>query len=283
MPELPEVETVVLGLQERMVGREIRSVQLNRPDLRIPFPPFFEETLEGKRITDVTRRAKYMLFHLEGGHKVLAHLGMSGTMRFAREDEYEPRTHDHVLWELEGGEWFVFRDPRRFGLMTLIEPGEEATHPLLSHLGPEPLDMNAFTPKYLAQMLSKRKSAIKVALMDQELVVGVGNIYASEALFRCGIHPAQVASSQSNKADILVTSIREVLGEAIASGGSTLRDYVRSDGDLGYFQHSFRVYDRENQPCVHCQTPITRMVQAGCASYACETCQPCKKRRKTKA
>ena len=282
MPELPEVETVVCGLRERMVGREIRSVQLNRPDLRIPFPPFFDEILEGQRITNVTRRAKYMLFHLEDGHQVLAHLGMSGTMRFAMEDEYEPRNHDHVLWELEGGEFFIFRDPRRFGLMTLIEPDQGDVHPLLAHLGPEPLDRDAFTPHYLAEALAKRKSAVKVALMDQELVVGVGNIYASEALFRAGVHPSLSADSQVENADKIVASIREVLAEAIASGGSTLRDYVRSDGDLGYFQHAFRVYDREKQPCMVCGCAISRFVQAGRASYACEVCQPCKKRRKTK-
>ncbi len=282
MPELPEVETVVAGLRERMAGREIVSVQLNRPDLRFPFPPLFEERLEGRRITNVTRRAKYMLFHLDDGNAVLAHLGMSGTMRFELVDDYEARKHDHVLWELEGGEFFVFRDPRRFGSMLWVEQGEEASHPMLAHLGPEPLS-DGFNPEYLAEQLSKRKSAVKVALMDQQLVVGVGNIYASEALFRAKIHPALPANNCAKYSKNIVKSIQGVLREAIASGGSTLRDYVRSDGDLGYFQHHFAVYGREGEPCVRCQTPISRLVQANRASYACETCQPCKKRRKSAA
>ncbi len=305
MPELPEVETIARGLAQRLAGREIEAVTLHRPDLRIPFPSDFQERLEGARIKDVTRRAKYLLMHLDTGDTVMLHLGMSGTVRFCDINEEDHRSHDHIWIDLDGGERLIFRDPRRFGLMTLSQTDALDRHELLAHLGPEPLS-EAFNAGYLAGALKGKETAIKVVLMDQRLVVGVGNIYASEALFLSGVDPFMPAGEllstlhgdgrrasppfnnglprrsltltprndeQHNQLEILVKSIKNVLKAAIASGGSTLRDYVRSDGDLGYFQHQFQVYGREGQPCWQCGGSIVKSVQSGRSTFFCPSCQ----------
>lgn len=273
MPELPEVETVVQGLRDPMVGRVIISVTQRRADLRIPFPPRFDESLEKTRVTNISRRAKYILVHLDSAQVVLIHLGMSGTLRIMPKANHQVHIHDHIWWELDNGKRLVYRDPRRFGLMTLADENSLAEHPLLEHLGPEPLE-DEFSVAYLKTALSKRSIALKVAIMDQKLVVGVGNIYASEALFRARVSPflpANEVNAKQSKA--LHASIRQVLKEAIISGGSTLRDYVRSSGDAGYFQHSFTVYDRENEPCLICFTSVQRAVQAQRTTYFCKQCQ----------
>lgn len=273
MPELPEVETVRRGLSQEVVGARIRNVTLNRGDLRFPFPPRFAERLMGARIESVERRAKYLLLHLDTEDIWLVHLGMSGRFLVRKAKTYPPQKHDHVLITLSNGKEMVFNDARRFGIMDIMERAEIAAHPLLAHLGPEPLS-EAFTAEYLESELLRRSGPVKPALMDQELVVGVGNIYASEVLFRAGLHPAAVAKDCAIHAPKLVPEIRAVLEEAIHSGGSTLRNYARESGETGYFQHHFRVYGRDGKPCMSCGTEILRLVQAGRASFFCPSCQP---------
>ncbi len=273
MPELPEVETVVQGLREQVTGRVISSVTQRRANLRIAFPPRFDESIEKTRITNISRRAKYILVHLDSAQVVLIHLGMSGTLRIMPKASHQVHIHDHIWWDMDDGKRLVYHDPRRFGLMTLADEDSLAEHPLLAHLGPEPLS-DDFSVSYLKAALSKRHIALKVAIMDQKLVVGIGNIYASEALFRARLSPFMPADAVTLKqSKALRTSIQQVLKEAILSGGSTLRDYVQSSGDAGYFQHSFAVYDREDEPCITCHTPVQRAVQAQRASYFCVNCQ----------
>lgn len=255
-----------------MAGARIEKVTLFRRDLRQPVEPEFERKLTGRTIGRLRRRAKYLLIDTQGGPTVLGHLGMSGTLTVTTQDAYVRRTHDHCLIDLDSGYRVVFHDPRRFGLLLLIEGGNEEAHPLLRHLGPEPLSEH-FHASYLRTALKKRKTAIKVALMDQELVVGVGNIYASESLFLAGVDPRLPSNKILKSADKLAESIRDVLRAALASGGSTLRDYVRSSGDSGYFQHHFRVYDRAGMPCESCSQPIQHIVQAARSTYFCKQCQ----------
>lgn len=272
MPELPEVETVCQGLQQTIAGKRIERVTLFRKDIRIPFPRGFASALEGQKIKQIRRRAKYILVDLANGKTVAAHLGMSGKMLVVPQKSYQKQVHDHVWWEMSGGLRMVFNDPRRFGLMTLVDTETLEQHELFQHLGPEPLSKD-FTPAYLAQKLAARTGPIKTVIMDQELVVGVGNIYACEALFRSHIHPQTPAKKAAKKSEVLVRHIRDVLNEAITSGGSTLRDYVRSSGDSGYFQHNFQVYGREKKPCFACKTAIKRIVQAGRSTFFCPECQ----------
>lgn len=272
MPELPEVETTRRGLEPHLRGARILHVQANRYDLRQAMPEDIASRLEGQRIRAIRRRAKYLLFDLESDVVMLAHLGMSGTFTLIPSKDYQPRKHDHIWFDLDNGQRLVFHDPRRFGLILLLSSAEEGAHPLLKHLGYEPLS-NDFHADALYAGLSKRSSSIKVALMDQELVVGVGNIYASESLFLARIDPRMKASKAASHSDAIVDAIRVVLNAAIASGGSTLRDYVRSSGDAGYFQHEFKVYDREGECCVDCSEPVTRIVQAARSTYFCATCQ----------
>lgn len=273
MPELPEVETVCRGLEAALSGRKILRLTQRRADLRFPLPERFAEQVEGRRLLSVSRRAKYLVFTLAGGLSMLAHLGMSGQMLVSEKPPAKPQKHDHLLFAFDGGMHLTYRDPRRFGLFDLVETAHIASHHLLAHLGPEPLE-KSFNIKYLSDMLQRRTGAIKPVLMDQKLVVGVGNIYASEALFLAGIHPETPAHDAVPHAAALVKAIRQVLKAAIASGGSTLRDYVRSSGDAGYFQHDFSVYDRAEKPCKRCQEPIQHMVQAGRSTYCCPRCQP---------
>lgn len=283
MPELPEVETVCRGLNQALKGAFINNVTLRRADLRIPFPKDLAGKLKGTKITGITRRAKYLLWQLDSGDVLLAHLGMSGCFIVDDGDE-KIQKHDHLIITLKDGRRVVYRDPRRFGVITLVPENALAEHVLLAHLGPEPLE-NAFSPAYLRSALAARTGSIKAALMDQELVVGVGNIYASEALFMTGIHPLTKARDAAPAADKLVLAIRKVLKAAIASGGSSLKDFVHISGDAGYFQHHFAVYDREGEPCGECKKPIENIRIAGRSSYFCPKCQSLQnaKRRKKSA
>lgn len=272
MPELPEVETVRRGLEPSLVGRRVERVQLNRADLRIPFPENLAEKINKQAILSIDRRAKYLLIHLGNGLTLILHLGMSGQILVLPQRDYQPRLHDHVRIDFDDGNCLIFRDPRRFGLLTMTETHAIEKHELIKHLGPEPLG-NAFHSDYLEDALSRRKGPIKTAIMDQKLVVGVGNIYACEALFRSYINPLSPCNANRGGAGALVTAIQDVLRAAIDSGGSTLRDYVRSNGELGYFQHQFRIYGREGEQCYRCATSVTRTVQAGRSTYFCYKCQ----------
>lgn len=279
MPELPEVETVRRGLDQHLTGRIIARAEARRPDLRWPLPPDLVQVLTGARVVGLRRRSKYILADLADRGSLLLHLGMSGRMLIEGESQGDlhrdpailPR-HDHVVFWNDQGTRITFNDARRFGMVDLVAPG--AAHPLLAHLGPEPLS-DDFTPAALAAAFAGRRTPVKAALLDQRIVAGLGNIYVSEALFRAGIDPRRLAG-QLTLAEIapLVGHIRAVLDEAIAAGGSSLRDHRQATGELGYFQHSFRVYDREGAPCPNgCGAVITRIVQSGRSSYFCPHCQ----------
>ena len=268
MPELPEVETVRRGLLE-LVGKEILAVELNRPDLRFPFPDDMD-SIAGRKIMDIDRRAKYLLIRLEDDLTWLAHLGMTG--RFGRVLEGK---HDHVVIDFVDGTRLVYTDPRRFGIMDLIHGDNE--HKLLSHLGPEPLG-TGWSGKLLHKALRGRNVSIKSALLDQKIVVGIGNIYASEILFRAGVSPKRLAKNVSEKmANRIYDETQIVLMTAIEAGGSTLKDgqFKQIDGNLGYFPHEFAVYDREDGICtsVECSNIIKRMVQSGRSTFYCSRCQ----------
>lgn len=273
MPELPEVETVCAGLRQSLPGQRIKEVQLHRKDLRTLIPEDFTTRCEKQKITGITRRAKYFQIHLENQDVILGHLGMSGKMLVFPHRRNHTEKHDHVCFFTENGQEIVFHDPRRFGLLTIAKEQELSSHPLLVHLGVEPLS-DAFHHAYLFHKLRNKKVAIKQAIMDAAIVVGVGNIYASEALFLCGVDPRRAANSLSeSECGHLVNAIRKVLKDAIQSGGSTLKDYVGSSGEAGYFQHQFNVYGREQAPCFNCTLPIKRIQQAKRSSFFCEQCQ----------
>lgn len=282
MPELPEVETVRRGLAPVMEGAVIARAEVNRPDLRWPFPENMAARLEGQRVLRLRRRSKYILADLASGESLLIHLGMSGRMLISGHTVGDffhahpaPAKHDHVVLHMQGGARITFNDARRFGAMDLLETATEAEHWLMRALGPEPLG-NAFDETYLIAKLRGRNTPIKTALLDQRIVSGLGNIYVCEVLFRAGIHPARKAGRISAKRlATLVPLIRQVLGEAIEAGGSSLRDYRQADGELGYFQHVFQVYDQEGQTCATdgCEKKITRIVQSGRSSFFCPQCQ----------
>lgn len=282
MPELPEVETVRMGLAPVMEGRVIAAAEVNRDGLRFPFPPRMAERLTGARVLGLRRRSKYILADLSTDETLLIHLGMSGRMLISgvmlgefHHPHPAPAKHDHVVLHIEGGARVTFNDARRFGAMDLMPtPGAEA-HPLLAALGPEPLG-NAFDETWLAGRLAGRATPVKSALLDQHVVAGLGNIYVCEVLHRAGISPLRLARDlTSQETARLVPLIREVLAEAIAAGGSSLKDYRQADGELGYFQHSFRVYGRDGAPCPTpgCTGTITRTVQSGRSSFHCPLCQ----------
>lgn len=273
MPELPEVETTRRGLLKAVNGARIVSVKVRRYDLRTPIPKALAKQLAGRTIIDVRRRAKYLLIDLENGQTMLSHLGMSGSFIVVKADGYMLKTHDHVLIALENNRLMVFNDPRRFGMMTLVSTSQAAHHPLLKHLGPEPFSKE-FSPDYLSAQLTRRTGAIKPVLMDQKLVVGVGNIYASEALHLCGFHPSMPAHKLHKKSTAIIDAIRVTLEAAINSGGSTLRDYVGAQNEGGYFQHHFQVYGRDGQPCFRCSEFIETSTHAGRSTYWCPACQP---------
>ena len=270
MPELPEVETTRRGVEPHVVGRTIERLTVYDPRLRWPVPPDLAKLAKGRRIDQVDRRSKYLLFRL-GSDTLLVHLGMTGSLRVYRKPPAR-RTHDHVDLVLDDGTLLRYHDPRRFGAMLwLTDPASD--HPLLARLGPEPFDPS-FDGAYLWKALRTRKAAMKLVLMDNSVVVGLGNIYANEALFRAGIRPTTPARKVSRpRIARLVDEVRAVLSEAIAKGGSTLRDYVDARGEPGYFQFAYFVYGREGEPCRVCKTPI-RMRRLGArASFYCPGCQ----------
>ncbi len=293
MPELPEVETVMRGLAAVLEGRRITEVELRRADLRFPFPPGLAQRIEGRRVLSFRRRAKYMLIRMEGGESLLIHLGMSGRMvarrvgepvlprmapqgaaSDARGHNAPPDAHEHLVMTTDHGWRVGFVDPRRFGCLDLVASAAEDAHRLLHGLGPEPLDAD-FTAAVLSAALAGRRTPIKAALLDQGVVAGLGNIYVCEALFRSGISPRRLASSVAGaRAARLVPAIKAVLAESIGAGGSSLRDYVRADGELGRFQDRFAVYGRADEPCPTCPgvppcQGIARIVQSGRSTFFC--------------
>ncbi len=296
MPELPEVETVRRGLQPVMEGARFTKVVANRGDLRWPLPKDFAARLEGQTVAGLGRRAKYLLADLSSGDVLLMHLGMSGSFRVAQErgrddgestpggyyhDRSKDGAHDHVVFHMSSGARIAFNDPRRFGSMKLVPRAQLDQEPLLRSLGPEPLG-NAFDAAMLARACAGKKTSLKAALSDQKIVAGLGNIYVCEALHRARISPKRKASTIASKsgapnerAQALVDAIKAVLNDAIAAGGSSLRDHRQTSGELGLFQHNFRVYDREGQSCPTpaCKGTIKRIVQTGRSTFFCPVCQ----------
>ena len=282
MPELPEVETVLRGLAPVIEGQKITKATVNRPDLRWPFPENMAQRLTGQSILQLRRRSKYILADLSSQETLLIHLGMSGRIlisgdplgRYAHAHS-TPEKHDHVILDFSNGARVTFNDPRRFGAMDLFDSNTAASSKLLAHLGPEPLG-NLFDAKTFARAAKQRRSPIKSVLLDQRIIAGLGNIYVCETLFRAGISPLKNANRISlPKLETLVPHIKDVLNAAITAGGSTLRDFKHTDGELGYFQHSFDVYGREGEPChrPNCRGQIKRMVQSGRSSFYCALCQ----------
>ncbi|HEX5846186.1 MAG TPA: bifunctional DNA-formamidopyrimidine glycosylase/DNA-(apurinic or apyrimidinic site) lyase [Rhodoplanes sp.] len=292
MPELPEVETVRRGLAPAMEGARFVKVEARRPDLRRLLPNDFAGRLEGKTVTALKRRAKYLLAELSSGEVLMMHLGMSGSFRVSSEDgeatpgafrypRSEARAHDHVVFHMASGARITFNDPRRFGLMLLVPGNELAEHPLMKEVGPEPLDP-AFDAGALARACAGKATSLKAALSDQTVVAGLGNIYVCEALHRALLSPKRVAGTIATKAGApsaravaLVAAIKAVLEDAIAAGGSSLRNYQQTDGALGDFQHRFRVYDRAGGTCVTpgCGGVVKRIVQGGRSTFFCPKCQ----------
>ena len=267
MPELPEVETTVRGLARVLEGRRIRSVEARRPDLRRALPLDLGQRLTGARVTGLRRRAKYGLIDTDRADTLVFHLGMSGHWRV---DPGELRKHDHFVIEIDEGRRVALNDARRFGSLDLVPTDTLGDWPPFQALGPEPLDLD---PGELRRRLAGRKAAIKLLLLDQRIVAGLGNIYVCEALYRAGIHPRRAGGSVSlERLKRLVVAIREVLEEAIEAGGSTLRDFASPDGELGYFSKSFAVYGREGQPCA-CGGVVRRIVQGGRSTFCCPQCQ----------
>ncbi|MCQ0969220.1 bifunctional DNA-formamidopyrimidine glycosylase/DNA-(apurinic or apyrimidinic site) lyase (plasmid) [Paracoccus sp. TK19116] len=280
MPELPEVETVRQGLIPHLEGAEIARVEVRRPDLRWPMPPDLVQVLTGARVTALRRRSKYLLADLDGRGSLLMHLGMSGRLlvedlslaEFHRDPAILPQ-HDHVVLETGAGTRITFNDARRFGMVDLVREGE--IHPLLAHIGPEPLE-DGFDAAVLARAFAGRRAPVKQVLLDQRIVAGLGNIYVNEALFRAGIDPRRAAGRIGPARIAALTGhIRDVLTDAIAAGGSSLRDHRQATGELGYFQHRFQVYDREGAPCPRpgCDGIVRRIVQSGRSSFYCPRCQ----------
>jgi formamidopyrimidine-DNA glycosylase len=295
MPELPEVETVRRGLQPVMEGARFTKVEARRGDLRWPLPKDFVARLEGQTVAGLGRRAKYLLADLSSGDVLVMHLGMSGSFRVAQDGEqkgentpgsyYHDRSkdsaHDHVVFHMSSGARISFNDPRRFGSMKLVPRAQLDQEPLLRSLGPEPLG-NAFDAAMLARACAGKKTSLKAALSDQRIVAGLGNIYVCEALHRALLSPKRKASTIASKAgapheraEKLVEAIKAVLADAIVAGGSSLRDHRRTDGELGLFQHNFRVYDREGERCPtpRCNGTIRRIVQTGRSTFFCPVCQ----------
>jgi len=291
MPELPEVETVRRGLEPTMVGARFAKVETRRGDLRAPFPPRFAERLKGRRVLTLTRRAKYLLAALDGGETLVMHLGMSGSFRIERggatvvppfhHERPKLSAHDHVVFDFDNGARVVFNDPRRFGAMDLVKSEGIADRPPFDALGVEPLSAE-FDAARLAELFAGARRPIKTALLDQKRIAGLGNIYVCEALHRARVsptRPAGILAGANGKptaaARALAPAIRAVLEAAVEAGGSTLRDHRQPDGELGYFQHSFVVYDREGAACPRrgCRGTIARVVQGGRSTFYCRACQ----------
>jgi len=291
MPELPEVETVRRGLEQAMTGQRIVKAEVRRGDLRWPLPKDFAQRLKGQTVIGLGRRAKYLLADLSSGDVLLMHLGMSGSFHvFQRGGKMLGRyhhqrakhlAHDHVVFHMASGATVTFNDPRRFGSMKLVPRREIEAEPLLKWLGPEPLG-NSFDAATLTLACHRKKTSLKTALLDQRVVAGLGNIYVCEALYRAHLSPKRAASTiasrkgePNERAEHLVEAIKAVLHDAIKSGGSSLRDHRLTDGELGMFQHNFRVYDREGQQCrtSGCHGTVKRIVQSGRSSFYCPVCQ----------
>lgn len=282
MPELPEVETVRRGLAPSMEGQVIAQAEVNRPDLRWPFPDNMADRLTGAKVTALRRRSKYVLADLDTGETLIIHLGMSGRMTVSGDplgqfhhDHPAPEKHDHVVFHMANGARITFNDPRRFGAMDLAATHALDNHWLINTIGPEPLG-NTFNEDYLTARLAGKNTPIKTALLDQRIVAGLGNIYVCEVLHRARINPKRKAGGLSKpRVARIVPIVRDVLSEAIAAGGSSLRDYRQADGELGYFQHGFQAYDREGQPCQtpDCTGTIARIVQSGRSTFYCPKCQ----------
>lgn len=280
MPELPEVETVMRGLSPYMQGEVIERVILKRKDLRIPFPKNLSQQLQGRRVLNLSRRAKYILITLDNNVVLVVHLGMSGRVDVVEaEQDFQIRKHDHFILGLHSGVRIIYNDPRRFGMIFTVDQKAIENHKSFAMLGPEPLG-NGFSATYLKEKLKGKKQSIKQAIMDQRVVVGVGNIYVCEALYESGIDPTKKAHEVSlKKLENLTRSIRHVLRKAINAGGSTLNDYRQADGSLGYFQHHFKVYDQEGTLCPKCKKAeykkpcIRRLAQSGRSTYYCARTQ----------
>jgi formamidopyrimidine-DNA glycosylase len=292
MPELPEVETVRRGLEPAMQNARFLKVEARRKNLRFPLPRNFVERLEGSSVTGLGRRAKYLLADLSSGDVLLMHLGMSGSFRLAKADQAptpgdfhhersKDEKHDHVVFHMSSGWTVIFNDPRRFGFMKMVPRADLERDPLMRALGPEPLG-NQFDAKMLAMACRGKKTSLKAALSDQKVIAGLGNIYVCEALHRARLSPKRLASTIADKsgkpnahAEALVSAIRDILQDAITAGGSSLRDHRQTNGELGYFQHRFRVYDREGERCTTpgCRGKIRRIVQAGRSTFYCPVCQ----------
>jgi formamidopyrimidine-DNA glycosylase len=295
MPELPEVETVKRGLTPAMEGARIQRLELRRGDLRFPFPQDFEQQVSGRKIIGLGRRAKYLLIDLDSGKTIISHLGMSGSFRIEQgpltatpgdfhHERSKDEKHDHAIFHLdgEGGpRRVIYNDPLRFGFMDIADRSELDANPFLFGLGPEPTG-NELSAAYLAKRFDGKAQPLKSALLDQKTIAGLGNIYVCEALWRAHLSPVRAAGTLVTKTgkpkqalNLLVTSIRDVIADAIAAGGSSLRDHIQTDGSLGYFQHSFSVYDREGLACrtPGCGGTVSRIVQAGRSTFYCATCQ----------
>ena len=282
MPELPEVETVLRGISPILEGNQIDYAQVNRPDLRRPFPNNLAKRLKNRKINFLYRRSKYILIDLSEGETLIMHLGMSGRIMISQKvagtfhhNTTHSKKHDHFILHLKDNHKLTFNDPRRFGVIDLLRTETLELSGMLSQIGPEPLS-NSFNEAYFVSTLRVKKTNIKSALLDQRVVAGLGNIYACEALFRAGISPKRQAFRISHKKlSSLVPIIKEILLEAISSGGSSLRDFRNASGDFGYFQHSFDVYGREDQDCYNteCDSKIKRITQAGRSSFYCSNCQ----------
>ena len=280
MPELPEVETVRRGLAPAMEGKRILRVETRRKDLRFPFPENFNQRIEGAKLTRMGRRAKYLVAELSNGEALIMHLGMTGrfTVSGKQPGDFhhkagESEKHDHVVFAMQGGARVVFNDARRFGFMDLWPAASLDTYAPFAGMGPEPIS-NAFSGAYLKEAFAGKKTPVKSALLDQNVVAGLGNIYVCEALFRSGISPTKLAGAiRRDKLELLAVEVRKVIEEAIAAGGSTISDYKSTGGELGYFQHSFRIYDREGEPCLACERPVKRLVQSGRSTFYCSACQ----------
>jgi formamidopyrimidine-DNA glycosylase len=271
MPELPEVETVCRGLATVLENHVIRRLDLRRKDLRFPFPPGLAQLVEGRRVAAVRRRAKYILIHLDDGGVLIGHLGMSGRMLIGAAEGVVLETHDHVVFHTDHGMVVRFNDARRFGFLDYAREEDLSRHKLLAGLGPEPLG-NEFSGPVLSAKLAGKITPIKAALLDQKIVAGLGNIYVAEALYFAGLLPTRLAATVSGaKAEKLVTSIKDVLNRAIAAGGSSLRDYVQTSGELGYFQHQWAVYGKEGEKCPSCTCTegIQRIVQSNRSTFYC--------------
>ncbi len=280
MPELPEVETVRRGLAPAMEGKRILRVETRRKDLRFPFPERFNQRLEGAKLTRLGRRAKYLVGELSNGEALIMHLGMTGrfTVSGKKKGEFhhaagEDEKHDHVVFDMAGGARVVFNDARRFGFMDLWPLEDIDNYAPFSGMGPEPIS-NEFSGAYLKEAFAGKKTPVKSALLDQNVVAGLGNIYVCEALFRSGISPKKLAGAiKQGKLEVLAVEVRKVIEEAIIAGGSTISDFATTSGELGYFQHRFQVYDREGEDCVACAKPVKRLVQSGRSTFYCPTCQ----------